>query len=121
MKPSSVESFHTVLFCREWDACVNFYRDILGFEEVDTRAGFVEVQVTPESLIGLLRHKKEDGAINLDTSIILSFKVGNVGKMHQRLSKRCKGVTELKRHPWGARLFELRDPEGRRLEFWTPL
>jgi catechol 2,3-dioxygenase-like lactoylglutathione lyase family enzyme len=121
MKPSSVESFHTVLFCREWDACVNFYREVLGFEEVAARAGFVEVQVTPESRIGLLRHKEGDAAANLYTSMILSFKVGNVVQMHQILSKRCKGVTKLRRHPWGARLFELRDPEGRRLEFWTPL
>lgn len=121
MKPSAVESFHTVLFCKEWDACVNFYREVLGFEEVAARAGFVEVQVTPESRIGLLRHKKEGGAANLDTSMILSFKVEDVGKIHQILSERCKGIGELRRHPWGARLFELRDPEGRRLEFWTPV
>ena len=121
MKPSSVESFHTVLFCSEWDACVHFYRDVLGFVEVDARTGFVEVQVTPESRIGLLRHKKEDSAANLGASMILSFKVADVGEIHHLLSRRCKSVTELRQHPWGARLFELRDPEGRRLEFWTPL
>ena len=120
MKKLAVESYHTVLFCRKWDACVSFYRDILGFEVVDTRTGFVEVQVTPDSRIGLLRSGKEDDPANSDSTLILSFRVGDVDKIHKILSARCKEVTAVKKHPWGARLFELRDPEERRLEFWTP-
>ena len=120
MNPLPVESFHTVLFCRKWDACVSFYRDVLGFEEIDAKTGFVEVQVTPGSRIGLLRHNKNADAQNHDTFVILSFRVGNIEKIHEILSARCQGVAEIKQHPWGARLFELRDPEGRRLEFWTP-
>jgi catechol 2,3-dioxygenase-like lactoylglutathione lyase family enzyme len=115
-----VESFHTVLFCRKWDACVAFYRDILEFEIVDTKPGFVEFQVTPGSRIGLIRHSKEDNAINCDASCILSFRVPDIDRTHEILSARCNEATEVRHHPWGARLFELRDPEGRRLEFWIP-
>ena len=116
MNPISVESFHTILYCRKWDKCVSFYRDTLGFRVVDTKPGFVEVQVTPESRIGLLRGAKNDSP----GRVILSFRVGDVDKMHDVLSERCRDVTAVRMHPWGARLFELRDPEGRRLEFWTP-
>ena len=37
MKSVTIESFHTVLFCREWDACVAFYRDVLGFAVADRK------------------------------------------------------------------------------------
>jgi catechol 2,3-dioxygenase-like lactoylglutathione lyase family enzyme len=121
MNPMSIESFHTVLFCHEWDACVSFYRDTLGFEVVDTRTGFVELQVAPGSRIGLLRHIRRSDAGKLYNSVILSFRVENTEKIHEILSERCKEVTAVRQHPWGARLFELRDPEGRRLEFWTPI
>ena len=115
MNPISVECFHTVLYCRKWDECVSFYRNILGFPVVDTKPGFVEVQVAPGSRIGLLRSSRNDNP----GCFILSFRVGDVDKMHDLLSMRSKEVTAIKLHPWGARLFELRDPEERLLEFWT--
>jgi catechol 2,3-dioxygenase-like lactoylglutathione lyase family enzyme len=120
MKSLSAESFHTVLFCRKWDACVAFYRDILGFEVVDAKPGFVEFEVAPGSRIGLLKPAGDVASEYSDASFILSFRVGNVDEIHRTLSERCEGLTGVKSHSWGARLFELRDPEGRRLEFWTP-
>ena len=120
MNPLSVESFHTVLFCRKWDACVSFYRDALGFEVVDTKPGFVEFQIAPGSHISLLRQTGNDKSDDPDSSFILSFRVEDVEEIHKTLSARCTGLTAVKQHPWGARLFELRDPEERRLEFWAP-
>ena len=116
----SVESFHTVLFSRDWDACVAFYRDILEFEIVDTKPGFVEFQVVPGSRIGLLKYAKRDRGVRGDASCILSFRVQDADRTREILSARCNEATKVRHHPWGARLFELRDPEGRRLEFWTP-
>jgi catechol 2,3-dioxygenase-like lactoylglutathione lyase family enzyme len=120
MRPLSVDSFHTVLFCRKWDACVQFYRDILEFIPVDEKPGFVEFQVVPGSHIGLLKYVGKHVSKN-NASFILSFRVENLEEFHKSLSARCEGVTAVKQHPWGARIFELRDPEERRLEFWTPL
>ena len=115
-----VESFHTILPCRRWDACVSFYRDVLEFEAVDIRPGFIELEVAPGSRLGLLRRAKCDNPESRDDSVILTFRVGDVDKIHNILSARCEEISQVKSHPWGARLFELRDPEGRRLEFWTP-
>jgi len=55
-----------------------------------------------------------------DTRFILSFRVGNIEEAHRNLAARCGEIAAIRHHPWGARLFELRDPEKRRLEFWTP-
>jgi catechol 2,3-dioxygenase-like lactoylglutathione lyase family enzyme len=120
MKSLSVESFHAVLFCREWDACVAFYRDILGFEIVDEKRGFVEFRVAPDSRIGLIQSSRKAGLKNEEGSFILSFRVENVEGVQKHFTGKCSEITAVRRHPWGARVFELRDPEGRRLEFWTP-
>ena len=121
MEPLPVESFHTILFCRKWDACVAFYRDILGFAVVDEKPGFMEFQVTPESRIGLLQSAANSTPGADETFSILSFRVKNIEEIHKALSGRFEGLTALRLHPWGAHLFELRDPEGRRLEFWAPV
>jgi len=121
MKSVTIESFHTVLFCREWDACVAFYRDVLGFAVADRKRGFVEFEVAPNSRIGLIRSDGESPVNKNERVFILSFRVANVEEVHSRLVKYCIETTAVKQHAWGARVFELRDPEGRRLEFWTPL
>ena len=121
MKPPSVESFHTALFCRRWNECVIFYRDVLGFKPVDEKPGFIEFEVIPGSRIGLIERRGNRAEKNKDASFILSFRVGNLDELQKTLSARCEGVTAVKQHPWGAYVFELQDPEERRLEFWTPL
>ena len=120
MKSLSVDSFHTVLFSRKWDACVSFYRDILGFAVVDEKSGFVEFEVASDSRIGLIQSERCSDPVRNEYSFILSFRVENVEEIHKILSMKCSRVSAVKRHSWGARLFEVKDPEGRRLEFWTP-
>jgi catechol 2,3-dioxygenase-like lactoylglutathione lyase family enzyme len=120
MKPLKVESFHAVLICRKWDACVSFYRDVLGFAVVDEKPGFVELEITPESRIGLIRPSGKNSSEYSPTGLVLSFKVEDIEETHRVLSVRCGNATAVKKHPWGALLFELKDPEQRRLEFWRP-
>ena len=120
MKSLSVDSFHAVLFSRKWDACVSFYRDILGFAVVDEKSGFVEFEVASRSRIGLIQSERYSVSEKNEYPFILSFRVENVEEAHKILSMKCSGVTAVKQHSWGARLFEIKDPEGRRLEFWTP-
>jgi catechol 2,3-dioxygenase-like lactoylglutathione lyase family enzyme len=120
MESRTIESFHTVLFCREWDACVAFYRDVLGFPVADRKRGFVEFEVAPNARIGLIRSDGESAVNKNGRAFILSFRVADVEEVHKMLSEHSRETTAVKQHAWGARVFELRDPEGRRLEFWTP-
>ncbi|MFH0813488.1 MAG: VOC family protein [Pseudomonadota bacterium] len=116
-----IESFHTILYCQKWVECISFYRDILGFPVVFANEIFVELQPVAGALIGLMdatRTKRPRSGFH-DT-FLLSFRVSNVQMTYDILQKKCPGVSELKDHPWGARLFEFKDPEGRLLEFWSP-
>lgn len=119
MNPFKVESFHTILLCSKWDASVTFYREILQFGVVDEKPGFVEFEVAEGSRIGLIRASGGRSKGDVPIPLVLSFRVDDIEKIHRILSGRCKTITAIKEHPWGAFVFELKDPEGRRLEFWT--
>jgi hypothetical protein len=49
----------------------------------------------------------------------LTFRVANLEKAHEHLAAQREEVSEIIDHPWGARLFKMQDPEGRRLEIWA--
>ena len=120
MESLPIRSFHTVLFCRKWDECVVFYRDVLGFCVIDQKKHFMEFQVTQESRISLLKPKRSFPPEHRDQTFILSFCVSDIEETHRRLAARLPGLAEVKSHPWRAMVFELQDPEGRRIEFWSP-
>lgn len=113
-----VKSFHAVLYCRRWRDCVAFYRDMLGFPATAASEIFTEVQVAPGSFIGLLNAARCRPPATQAGSLVLSFRVARVEEAQRALMQRGCSPSPIRRHPWGARLFELEDPEGRRLEFW---
>lgn len=119
MSALSIETFHTILPCRKWEECVAFYRDLLGFRIVDTKPGFVEVEVTPGARLGLIRRARERAVEDRDPALVLTFRVSDLEKARDALASRCEGVTEIMQHPWGERLFKMRDPDGRPLEIWS--
>jgi predicted enzyme related to lactoylglutathione lyase len=119
VKVLEVEGFHTVLLCRKWEECVAFYRDLFGFKTVDSRPGFVEVEVSAGSYIGLIRRTRDYNLDNEELALVLTFRVANLEEAHKILAARCREVSEILEHPWGARLFKMQDPEGRRLEIWA--
>ncbi|MDM7994730.1 MAG: VOC family protein [Acidobacteriota bacterium] len=119
MSTLSIEAFHTILLCRKWEECVAFYRDLLGFQTVDSKPGFVEVEVTPGARLGLIQRTRGLDAEDRDSALVLTFRVLDLEKAHAILASRCQGVTEIMRHPWGERLFKMRDPDGRPLEIWS--
>lgn len=116
----AARSLHTVLICEKWEECVSFYKEILGFRIVEERERFVEFQVTPGARVGILRPLKPQSPRTGHERVILSVCVEDIEAAHAELQERCPGLPPVRGHPWGARVFELRDPEGWRIEFWSP-
>ncbi len=114
----SVKSQHSVLICREWEACVAFYRDVLGLPIVYQRNRFVEFEVTPDSRVGILEPLRPNAAEPGHEHVILSLCVPDIEEVHKKLEARTTDLPPIRKHPWGPRLFEIRDPEGWRIEFW---
>ena len=114
-------SLHTVLLCEKWEDCVSFYKDVLEFRVVDERERFVEFQVTAGARIGILRPLHPESPRPSHDRVILSICVEDIEETHAELKARCPDLPAIRKHPWGARVFELRDPEGWRVEFWSPV
>ncbi len=116
------KSLHTVLICEQWEACVSFYRDVLGFSVVHERERFVEFEVTPGARIGILRPLRPAAGRSRSGQdrLILSLCVDRIEEVHAELKARVPELPPIRKHPWGARVFEFRDPEGWRVELWSP-
>lgn len=115
-----VLSFHTVLYCRKWQECIAFYRDVLGFPVVFENDLFVELETAPGARIGLLDAARSRRRNEAPAGFLLSFRVEDIHSTHDLLSARLSNLPKPARHPWGALLFELQDPDGRTVEFWSP-
>jgi len=114
----SILSCHTVLYCQKWKECISFYQDVLGFPIVFANNILVEVEPKVNTRIGLIDVSRTKRKFTAPENIILSFQVASIEKAYACLKERYRGILEIKSHPWGAKLIELKDPEGRIIEFW---
>ena len=114
-----IMSCHTILYCRKWRECTSFYRDVLGFPVVFDNNILTELEPAPNVRIGLMDVSRTKRTVTAPGTIVLSFRVANVEKAYDLLREKCKGAVEQKDHRSGAQVVELKDPEGRMIEFWS--
>jgi catechol 2,3-dioxygenase-like lactoylglutathione lyase family enzyme len=113
-----IMSCHTILYCRKWKECISFYRDVLGFPVVFDNNILVELEPAPNVRIGLMDVSRTKKNVTASENIVLSFRVTNIEKVFNLLREKCNGAVEWN-HRWGAQVAELKDPEGRMIEFWS--
>ena len=117
MLTGKIKRTNTILYCRNWDAMVRFYRDVLNFVIHHQTDWFVEFQVGDTYLsianAACASIQSADG-----NGITLSWQVEDVESAYYLLNElgvktgRIKGI-------WGAKVFYFFDPEGHRIELWT--
>ena len=119
---------NTRLYVNDYDACLNFYRDILGLEvamisEVDR---YVELATGQTKLTIMCRGKiKEYFGSNtavtfgkLDDAIALSFSIQDVDEACKYLESKEVEIVSAPWNfaDWGVKLALVRDPEGNLVE-----
>ena len=114
-----LERTNTILYCREWRATVRFYRERLSLPVSFENEWFVEFQLTEDSYLSIANAARATIRDVEGQGITLSWSVPDLAQTRQRLSLRGITVTPIQ-HKWGAHLFYCHDPEGHRLEFWSP-
>ena len=111
---------NTILYCREWDATVRFYRDGLQLPVVFSADWFVEFSLTATSRLSIA----DEGHASIKScgaaGITLSLQVKDIDAAWEHARTMGLEPTEVKEHPWAARVFHLFDPEGHRIEIWQP-
>lgn len=110
---------NTILYCREWQATVAFYRDRLRLPVTFASDWFVEFELTPGARLSIADERRATIHSSGGAGITLTLQVDDADAAWQTLHAAGIAVGKLKDHAWGARVFYLRDPEGHRLEVWS--
>lgn len=109
---------NTILYCRDWAATVEFYRDRLGLPVTFINDWFIEFQVSGDAYLSIADATRASIAAVEGKGITLAWQVDPLDEVWYALQKEGIVVTPIRRR-WSARAFYCHDPEGHRLEFWS--
>ncbi|MEW6185452.1 MAG: VOC family protein [Thermodesulfobacteriota bacterium] len=109
---------NTILYCRQWQETVHFYRDLLGLPAHFLKDWFVEFRVTDDSFVSVVDAARATFADSGGPALTISWQVDDLSLAHRLLTEKGIEAGPIQKK-WGARLFYLFDPEGHRLEIWS--
>jgi len=118
MSIGKIKRSNTILYCRNWEKTVRFYRDTLNFSVNHERDWFLEFHLTGSSYLSIADEslasiKSVDG-----NGVTLSWQVEDIelaqGKLHE-LGVKTSPIESI----WGSQSFYFFDPEGHRIELWA--
>jgi len=113
-----VDRTNTILYCRHWQATVDFYRDALGLDVVHTTDWFVEFRLTGESYLSIADAARATIDHVAGQGMTLSLHVPDLSATRRRLIERGLDPSDV-RTVWHADVCYLVDPEGHRIEVWA--
>ena len=115
-----VRRTNTILYCRRWQETIRFYRDGLELPVSHATDWLVEFMLTDRSFISLADATRATIPAARGAGITLSWLVDDAYEMHLRATARGwnPGPIQTK---WNANVFYFNDPEGHRIELWSPL
>ena len=117
---SSINRTNTILYCRRWKETVTFYRDRLSLEVAFETDWLVEFKLTSTSFLSVADQSRTTLSSAGGDGITLSFQVEKLEAIHRAFTREGLAPTAIRSQVMGADVFYLQDPEGTRIEFWTP-
>jgi len=118
MSAGSVKRINTILYCRNWQTTVKFYRDVLKLMVNHETEWLVEFHLVDNTYLSVANAASTSIQSSNGDGITLSFQVETVDAAHRQL--REIGIETGPIKPiWGARAFYIFDPEGHRIELWS--
>jgi len=111
---------NTVLYCRRFPETVAFYEQMLGLTRGHSNDWFVEFQVAPGAFLSVADERRASVKTASGAGITLTLRVEDARALHALLQTRGGDPPPVGARPWGAEGFLLHDPEGTRLEIWSP-
>ncbi len=118
MPAGGIKRINTILYCRNWDDTVKFYRDVLKLSVNHEAEWLVEFQLIDNSFLGIANAASTSIKSSNGDGITLSFQVENVDVIQGQLREIGIETGPIKAI-WDARAFYIFDPEGHRIELWS--
>jgi catechol 2,3-dioxygenase-like lactoylglutathione lyase family enzyme len=121
MMHQNLISANMILYCKEWDETVRFYRDGMGLPVLFSTDWFVEFGLSAAARLSIADERHASIKSCGSAGITVALQVDDIDSARTYAEKMGLKPTAVKRHPWDARVFYLFDPEGHRLEIWESL
>lgn len=96
-----------------------FYRDHLQLPITFASEWFIEFALTESARLSIADERRATVKSSHGAGITLTFQVADADESWASFHQAGLQPTPCRTHPWGARTFYLRDPEGNRLEVWS--
>ena len=106
-----MELVEVVLYVRDMEQAIHFYRDVLGLELDFESAGWTTFRTGGCTLALHATERRERGRGEPDPT----FLVAEADAERERLAAAGIDVTEIREPVPGVRVFDARDPEGNRI------
>ena len=112
---------NTILYCIKWVETVTFYRNVLELPITFESDWFVEFSLGGTAHISIADERRAGIKSSGGQGVTITMQVDNIEESRTLLRERGAGVGPIKSHSWGAKVFYFFDPEGYRLEIWSPM
>lgn len=111
---------NTILYCQKWAETVGFYQQQLGLPVLFAADWFVEFEITATTRLSVADEGRSKIKSSRGAGITLTLQVEDIDRAWESLRASGVAVEPVQTHAWGARVFYFYDPEGHRLEIWSP-
>ena len=109
---------NTILYCKEWEETVEFYRDKLKLPIIFATDWFVEFSLNAMSRLSIADEKRSSIKSCGGKGITLTLEIDDIEASWEQAQKNGLNPTRLKEHQWDALVFYIFDPEEHRIEIW---
>jgi predicted enzyme related to lactoylglutathione lyase len=113
-----IKSTNTILYCKNWQETVEFYRTGLKLPVISSNEWFVEFKLNEMSRISVANAARTSIDSIGGQGITVSLQVEDIEQTRDALTETGVTSTSIK-EVWGAQAIYVQDPEGNRLEFWS--
>jgi len=107
-----------ILYCKNWEETVQFYRDALALEVTFSSDWFIEFLLNEKSRLSIADQNRSSIKSDGQKGITITLQVRDIDSIWHDFNRNELGPTPIKVHPWDAKVFYVFDPEGHRIEIW---
>ncbi len=110
-----------ILYCEKWKETVRFYKNTLYLEVIFSSDWFIEFSLNDKSRLSIADQKRTSIKSVNPKGITIALQVKNIDMVWNDFFEKDLNPTQIKNHPWNAKVFYIFDPEGHRIEIWQTL
>lgn len=115
-----IRTANTIVYCTKWKETVFFYKNQLQLRAATALDWFVEFELTASARLSIADVSRTSQEACGGRGMTIAMEVEDIAATHLFLENAGLHPPAIRNHAWGARVFYIHDPEGNRLEFWSP-